>query len=272
MTRPEWPALGATFDGGSFATTKLIAGRWTRGRWRGVRASDGAAVLISTRTVSRPMEMVRRFEYSGPGVAPVLFAGPPDRDAPLVRANKQVDFGVIEMEPHGSPLDTLAGTVSAADIVRVGLGLADTIALASHAGRILAGIRPEVTYAERGEDGWRFSGVAPAGYNLVRHEIDEGAPAFMPDTYQPPEIWDDERNGRVDVYSLALVLWYLATGTHAYSHRPSQEENMDLDRREPWTGPVELGPVLASALVADPERRPSIDELRERLRAVARSR
>jgi len=74
------------------------------------------------------------------------------------------------------------------------------------------------------------------------------------------------------VFSLALVLWHLITGRHPYSRRPHQESNICLDQPEPWPGPPDVGAALESALVSSHERRASIDEFGERLRACIEAR
>jgi len=223
-------------------------------------------VIIATRTMSMPEELVEMFRCRVPGVAPLLFTGGPDRDRPVRYADRSVDFATVELELRGVTLHSLAGRLPIESVLSIGSGMVEMVEAAAGAGCVIFGIRPEVAYAEMGDD-WRFTGLTPMVYTLLGHEVGEGGRPFEFDTYHPPEIWDDEINQRADVFSLALVLWYLATGHHAYSRRPDQESNICLDQREPWPGSPDVGAALESALVSSYERRASIDEFGERLRA-----
>lgn len=264
--RPPWPEIGATFGDGTFATTQLIAGSSSRGRYHGMRLSDGAPVLIAVREVLKPREMVERFKYEGPGVSPLVFVGPPDG---YVQHYRNEALATIELRPDGDTLEVLAAKLSLDDVLRIGAGIVAMVAAAVGQKRIIGGIRPETAYALQDGGGWRFSGLAPMTYNLLRHSIDDGGTPFMFDNYLPPEFLDDEINQRSDVFSAALVIWYLATGSHAYDWKPThQDDNIYLDRRKQWPGPEDVGRVLESALICAPVLRASIDEFAARLHQV----
>jgi len=271
MTPTGWPGVGATYADGAYVTTDLIAGSDSRGRWRGVQR-DGATVIIAARFMPHPGELVDRFRYQGPGIAPLLYVGPPDGYTARPEARSSI-LATVEREPAGVAMQNLALQISVEDVLRIGVGMAEMVAAATASKRVITGIRPEVAYAQRDEDGWVFSGLCPMAYCLLGHGYDDGGiTPFTPDTYVAPEYLDDEINQRADVFSLALVLWYLATGSHAYDWKPDQDDNIYLDRRKSWTGPEELGDVLTSALWNEPERRASIEEFRAGLHVLARNR
>ncbi len=273
MTPPKWPEIGATFANGAYATSERIAGTSSRGRYRGVRTVDGAPVLIAVRSTLAPRSMVDRFRYEGPGVSSIVFAGPPDRDPGYVSPDRYEDLGAIELEPPGRTIESLAGSVSYDDMLRIGAGIAEVVEGAVQRKRVITGLRPELAYAARDDRGWRFTQLAPIAYGLLGHGYDDGGVSpFMPEAYVAPEFLDDEINQRADVFSLALVMWFLATGSHAYDQRPDQDTNIYLNHRRPWPGPEDIGRLLESALIYAHDQRASIDEFRAGLHAVARNR
>lgn len=272
MTRPETPYdLGGTFDRGRYRSDRLLRGDLLHGVREGVRTSDDHPVLITVRLHDwdrYPLEVLR---LAIPGIAPLLFCGPPDRyKPPKVKTVAGTVGAVIESRPVGVPLSDLSGRLHPQDIVRIGLGLCATIRAAA-GGQAIRGIRPETVYVDQDGRGPGFSALAPRSILLLSHVGNEYGRAFR-NNYDSPELWiNADPSAMSDLFSAALTLWAAFTGSHAYHLTPKEpdEDVMARDDRGPFPGPPELARILEPILVADPSRRPSVAEVLQHLTDLA---
>ncbi|MEZ4401208.1 MAG: hypothetical protein R3B06_14375 [Kofleriaceae bacterium] len=177
--------------------------------------------------------------------------------------------GVVEALPDGEPLDALVrrGTLAAAAAVLLAQQVGQAARAARAAGVPLAAIRPELVYVRAGAAGPEVSGI------LHR------APAVFAETYAGeaivwPPVFPMDFSSRDDVAGLAQLLWYLTSGTHPelapenLCWDPSWDGfRHQLRARQPWTGPAELGPLLARGLWGTPP--PALDAFLAELDAVA---
>lgn len=208
---------------------------------------------------------------ASPGIAPLLYAGPPDAYQPKPSWPGASTIGaVIELPPTGSAIGDRGAPLSAKDVVRIGLGLTAMLAAADPAQPIV-GIRPETTYIVDAPEGMRLSGVAPRSIRILSHHHDGVARAFT-HSYEAPELYaTGAPTPTTDLFSAALTLWSGFTGAHAYRVTADDvdEAVIAADDRGPFPGPPELGRILERILQADPARRPSITDVDGELRRLA---
>lgn len=258
------PAPLPTFDDGKFETLALMRGDPTRGLYLGRRVSDGNPILVSVAHNFWKADLVDPIKFDVPGVAPLLHIGPPDgyRRPPYQVATPA---GVIELSPSGTPLDRIQRRPSTADLVRWGGGLLAVVRAAVARRVELRGLRPETTYVVESPSGWSFGGAAPRSVRVLGFHGDGpyGSP-FEQHSYEPPEpLYRDEFSPTADLFSWALVVWWAHTRRHAYRVTPNNTDDwvMSQDDRPAFPGPAELGRVLERVLIADPAKRPSVDEV-----------
>lgn len=252
-----------TFDQGRFRAGKLIAGVSHNGRYAGEQTQPSrrpvlVGLLDTARSLSRLFaQMEPTFRDHSAGLAPLLFFGRPDRHPELPNS-----IAVIEAQPEGVDLK-VAGKLDQRELVRVGLGLCDTVLASS--GKVDHELRPETVFVAGEVGARRYAGATPRAFRLLGN--DGYASAFSFEAYDAPDGGD--AGPAALIYAAALVLWFAATGTHAFGLQT--DSNRYHDRREPFTGPPELGRLLEAVLVADRRARMSASELRDGLAALARA-
>jgi hypothetical protein len=257
---------GHTLDRKRFVLGEMIAGSplWGRSNGEQLRPTR-RPVIISLRSLIYSPELDARLRFDAPGVAPLLFIGPPDGYRPSRRKDMPWrDVAVIEARPDGADLGS-AGRLSPSEAVLAGLGLCETILACAAVGRGIRGVRPETVYVA-GEPGHRrFAGVAPRSFAFLG--FGDHHATFSNDTYMAPEEDEVPHTPHSDGFSTALVLWFGLLGEHPYGTRgyPEQMDNMWKDVRRPFTGPPELGRILERVLVSDVEKRLKVDEMRDEL-------
>jgi len=266
--------VGATYDRGRYRTDERLSGHSSRGIYGGRRVADDLPVLISVRQHSWNPQLVDSLRFEVPGVAPLLFIGPPDGyRAPRPNVPTRL-AAVIEARPSGTPLARCRPPVAAVDLVRIGIGLVSTAIAAAERQVEIQGIRRETVYVVDHGAGLELGGVAPRSIRVLRHHNDPpyGTP-FDGHSYDAPELYSPgEASATSDLFSIALTLWAAFTGAHPYrvSAGDVDEGVMLADDRGPFPGPAELGRILESILVADPARRPSLTRAHDELLALAR--
>lgn len=262
---------GATFGGGRFRVESVLRGHSLHGLHAGTRIADGRPVLIAVRVLDWAGWSVDELRLASPGIAPLLFIGPPDGYRPKQTSAGTGTIGaVIELRPAGVALSERAGTLTPRDIVRVGLGLVAAISAAGP-GRALLGVRPETTYLADEPDGPRLSGLAPRSARILTHHHDGYGRAFQ-HSYVAPEIHTSgEVSATSDLFSAALTLWTAFTGAHAYRVSPEDidEEVIAADQRGDFPGPAELARILEPVLQADVTRRPAVRWVQTQLHELA---
>lgn len=208
------------------------------------------------------------------GVFELAFAGRPDNEMHLRH------WGVVERTSRGAWLPSLLGQhpveVAADSVPRrlpsydVTTALPNALALGLSAGRILgdaadlglvlARVRPETMWAERGEDGrLRVTGLSQRSELMFAASYTDvvGWPVFDR-YYYAPEV---DRNGPTDhralVFCLAIMIAEWATGCFPFNSKhhyngPLKGEHVALEV------PDRLARLLSSGMRLDPERRPAL--------------
>lgn len=259
-----------TFARKSIVLEEELAGPILRGVWTGSHIGppkQPVLVLLSNPRgigMGKPQlnEVSReRWMRRIPGIARGLFYGWPDK-----QHVKPPPIGRVLVRPAGQHLMDVEA-LTPQEVVRLGLGLCDTIAEWGKRYPIDIGLRPETVFVA-GESGMRcFSGAIPEAFIVLGGS--DGP--FTYDDYQAPsaDAWVDMGTESA-VYVLALVLWYALLKEHPFDARGGQINHMWDDKRRPFTGPPELGRLLEAVLVFDVAKRMKLPELRHELVELAR--
>ena len=157
---------------------------------------------------------------------------------PLARASLRDVLG----SGHARPL--------AEEYVAQFKGLAEALGVL-HSKAIHRDIKPENVLV-RGET-WMLSDLGLCRVLDTPSEITQEGEKVGPLFWMSPEAMnrmigrDDEISKRSDVFQMASVFWFAATGRHPTG----------IVAESDWSGPPALFPVLRDALLHDPSRRPS---------------
>jgi len=263
----DYPS-GLTFDVGRYRFTRLLRGTRHNGLWLDDAATPRPVWIIYRRLRKKP-ELEALLRYSAPGIAPLLFLGPPDQgDDELKREHT----AFIEEAPSGVHLGE-AGRLTTAEVVALGISLCDLIVAWAAAcnGEITRGLRPETIFVTGEPGSRRFSAAAPRAYFLLGGD---GAYGGQPcDSFDPPAASVFQLSPEDGLFTVALTLWFATTGVHPYSVAGDAiENNIWKDRRLAFTGDGDLGELLEQVLVADPQRRLGVAAFRAGLVALGRRR
>ena len=197
---------------GAYQVTEALWDNPARGRYRGRGPGGEPALLAVTSPQVQPLaRTAAELALDLPGVTPLLAVGPVDSAAPL--------DALVETEPAGAPLSALA-PLARADVIAIGIDLAELAARVHARGLALGGLRPELCYAERRPDGLALSAVAPRAIGFFRTggRIDAGnVPAFDL-AFEPVDLLLAGRppSPASDVFTLAGALGWLASGRLAF--------------------------------------------------------
>ena len=232
---PDRFPIGSTVCSRAFEITAHLRGAPAAGTYRGVDGAGGSVLITLRPRPSKPdPALIGRLGHAGiAGVTPLLAIGPVDERLELE--------AMVEAEPSGRPLRTWQ-PCPVERVVGVAEALCGILAGAHAAGAVLEHLTPDLTYA-RADD--RSAQVvvelAPRGPEFLRP-----APPSRP------------RGPATDVFALCQLLAWLATGEHPFGG----------EQRRPWTGPPELGAILAPGLEPEPARRPPLSLLMAQLRRL----
>jgi hypothetical protein len=210
------------------------------------------------------------FRYDAPGIATLAYLGYPDGASPtpeqlraMQKRGRTSAALLAEVKPEGTPLCE-AAPLTDAEVVRLGLALCDTaIGWIERRGSATEGLRPETIYLAGAHGARAFTGATPRIVALVGNGDIDGT---FPATYygSPLAASALEHDGNDIAYVVALVLWFAATGEHAYRHSHYVDQP-----RAPFRGPPALGELLAAAL--DQHDRMNVQQLRDGLDRLAPS-
>lgn len=253
----------------AYLVTEALWDNPGRGRYRGVASAEpGERVLIAvTAPQIQPFERTAAaLAFDLPGVTPLLSVGLVDSAFPL--------HALIEAEPAGTPLSALPVPLPPAEVIALGIDLAELAARAHARGLALGGLRPELCYAEQGPGGLALSAVAPRaiGFFHTGGSIDAfNEPAFDR-VFEPPDVTLSGRpaSPASDVFTLAGALGYLASGRTAFPGESWGQQAVAMaGANGTWGSDDPLLRALESALRRAPGDRPDAAALGASLARLA---
>ena len=250
---------------GRFRVTEALWDNPGRGRYRGV-GPEGERVLIAvTAPQVQPLERTRvELAFALPRVTPLVAVAAVDSAGPL--------DALVEAEPAGAPLAGLA-PLARADVIAVGIALAELAARAHAAGLVLGGLRPELCYGERTAGRFAFTAAAPRAIGFFRTggRLDAmNEPAFDR-VFEPADVVLAGRQPTPasDVFTLAGGLGWLATGRAAFPGDSWGQQAVAMTAADgTWGEPDPLLRALEPALCRSPGARPTAAALRDSLTAL----
>ncbi|MGI8938948.1 MAG: serine/threonine-protein kinase [Iamia sp.] len=271
------PATGSEVGrplGSGYLLTEPL-GRGAMGRvWRGVRRSDGTAMAVK---VLRPEladdpEQVARFLAERNALRAVV-------DDRVVRVHDLVVEGsvlAIVMDlVDGGDLRTAMGSegpISPGRAATLLAGVAGGLAAVHRAGIVHRDVKPENVLMTAGEPPVRLTdfGVARIvdGATLTRPTQLIGTPDYV----APELVAGRQPSPAADIYALGIMTYEVLVGRRPFVG-PTQAAVLRAHLDEPPMPPPDIAPalwqVLAACLAKDPERRPSAEEVAERLNRLA---
>ena len=266
MSHPSSFVVGAGAASGRFRITEDLWDDPGCGRYRGqVESGEGAgrSVLVTTYDAGAPRDALERTTaLAGDLIAPVWFTGTLDTPVPV--------GCLIEEEPAGRPLSALAGDCAPGALIDLYCQIAALAAAAHERGAALAGLRPELVYAEPHDGRLRLTGIAPRAVALLAllERRDAGSKLPFDELVEPFELLMRRPEPRSDVFVIAASLARLVGGASPFGQGGAQLFAIAEGRASP-VGPASLWSVLAPALARTPADRPSAAELRSSLAALA---
>ena len=257
-----------TADGGRIVVEHSLGGYLWSGRQLRPRERKLLVVVKDFPYATGKEILDQWFRYETPGIAPLAYLGYPDGLNPnadelreMRKRGQSAPALLAEFVPEGTPLSE-AVPLTEAELVRLGLALCDTaIGWIERRGSASDGFRPETIYLT-GENGAReYAGATVRIFSLVGNgDVDQTFPATF---YGSPLAHSKFELDAEDIaFVVALVLWFGATGEHAYRHHHHVDQP-----RPPFRGHPDLGELLAAAL--DQDDRMSVQRLRDALVRLA---
>ncbi|KAB2906921.1 MAG: hypothetical protein F9K40_05705 [Kofleriaceae bacterium] len=201
---------------------------------------------IATSRYAWPHEIDPIVAFDALDVAPLVKAG---ELVPRWRGNYPM-FGVVEALPEGRTLDDVVAEdpLELEEALRVAIQLAGVARRAHAEGLSLGAIRPELVYLRREETRWTLSGVIPRGQAVIDA-------TYSGEGVRVPPVFPCDFSSANDTRGLAALLWYALTGGHPYvapadvpERRAWSDHERGRARRQPWTGPPSIGPLLERVL------------------------
>lgn len=184
------------------------------------------------------------------------------------------DYLVLEYAPGGSVADRVqrSGPLSRSEWMRLATELTSALAEAHRRGVVHCDVKPSnLLLAADGSLRLADFGIA-RGIDTTTRSFD-GPRGSLP--FLPPEVLDgDPPSAAGDVYSAALALIHAATGRTPFAatgDSPAavvariRSERIDVDALLPWA-PAVTRRTIQQAVSGDPDRRPSMPELRDAVR------
>ncbi len=201
---------------------------------------------IATNRYAWPREIDPIVNFDTQDVAPLVKAG---ALVPRWRGNYPF-FGVVEVLPEGHTLDEIVADKPfvLAEALRIAIQLAGVARRAHAKGLQLGALRPELVYLRADESGWTLSAVIPRGQAMIDA-------TYSGEGVRLPHVFAKDFSTKNDTQGLAQLLWFALTGGHPYV-APDEMRNPQAwtayergrARRQPWTGPAVVGPLLERAV------------------------
>ena len=250
----EFPE-GMTVAQGRFTLRALLRGEPVNGLWSAAEGERDAAVWVTLRCMRRSADRDRILRFSSYGIEAPLYIGAPD----IAAKHRDYYYCVVEAAPTGTALSR-AGRLSQREGARLGVALCDVVLswAAGSSGMVFSGLHPETVYLDEQR---RFVRAVPRPHLLLGLQYDfYGYPDI---SFDPPGYSGSLMGVRDAVFTVALLVWWAVAGAQPYVIAGTDpESNAFNDRRVPFGGPPALGAILDRALVADPDKRIGLDELR----------
>jgi hypothetical protein len=262
---------GGTIAGGDVRLLGVIAQNQHQARCRSVHLVDGVWSPSVTTIATVPRSAVPRaravLDLAVEGVAPLVGEGPLLRERS--RPGKTY-YGIVESALCGETLQARVSSqpLDVHDALAVTIQVSDVVLRAHEAGVSLGGVRPELVMVDQTTSGLSLAGIlhrAPALLAMTHHGEAYLIPPIFRSAYHAPD----------DVYALAQLLWYAATGGHPFlaaDHVEWRDEwthdLRDQRERQPWLGPPSWLSMLERCLFANLAQRPTLMELQRELRAL----
>lgn len=257
----EFPE-GMTVAQGRFTSRALLRGEPLEGLWSATEIACDAAVWVTLRCLRASPDRERILRFASYGIEAPLYIGPPDIEA----EHRDYYFCVVDAAPTGTAL-ARAGRLSEREGARLGIALCDVVTswAEGSAGMIFAGLHPETVYLD---EQLKFVCAVPRPYFLLGLQYDFYG--YRNISFSPPGYSGSLMEPRDAVFTVALLVWWAVAGAQPYVIAGTDaESNAFNDRRLPFDGPPAMGAILDRALVADPDRRIDLAELRTALGTLA---
>jgi hypothetical protein len=215
---------------------------------------DGSALLVTV--TNGHAEVLRKDAYDLPvvGIAALAWIG-------SVEGKPFADALVERVPLHAHPASD-HGVVAAKPLAALGGELARIVLAAAELGITIDGIRPELIYID---DEARFVVLAPRGPRFVG-----SARTFAtgPRSYPVPYVGREAiAQGRpastaTDVFALCVSLFAIGTGRHPFGDDlPEIIRGIMSGEHAPWPDASALGKLVVSGLAANPDDRPTPQQL-----------
>ena len=198
---------------------------------------------------------------------------------PLYEAGREGDIAYLAMRffPEGSLTGRLerAGRLSPAEVVRLGIEVAEALEAAHQRGVVHLDIKPDNILLD-GDGNAAVTDFGIAQLIGARGDDEPMAPSGTPHYMSPEHVAGDVVDGRADVYALGVVLYEAATGRPPITGDSAQQVMANQVARSPQPIaslapelPTALARVITRALAKDPaERWASAGAMAQALRAA----
>jgi hypothetical protein len=181
---------------------------------------------------------------------------------------------LLEREPAGDPVSSIAGTVDARRLASAAASLYSICARVHAGGSALIGVRPETVYVQTALAGQPVT-LLPRWplFRDVTADSHIGGASIFEVPFHPPEVMRDQprSHAATDVFCAAATIWFLATGAHPFAGNTWFEiEQGTLDGRPRDVGVTPPGcDLLLAGLAMDPTHRPAAADLATRWARLA---
>jgi hypothetical protein len=266
VTRAKAPVVERTFANGEYHLGEALH----HGLCRARRADGGPGRFLATITSKQKPSyeaLYRALHVPVGGVATIRWIGPLETLAE--------DDVLVEDEPPGVPTTEADGRPhNLESAIRLAIAVADVVRQIHLNGVVCGYLRPQLIYAEvhavlhlRGLT-WR-----PEVFRLTATPASHIVLPMFEDLYIAPELLrGTPLTPAADVFSLCAIVirWISGVPPFIGNSFMDQAASVFTNRRAPWSAPAWLVEVIEAGLEPEATKRPSLDELANRLQAGLR--
>ncbi len=253
-TLPAAELAGEVYPcGGRLAGARLVdvlaqndcEGRYVAAMVDGRRWRPAVVTAVAMKEALRP-DIQAIIDFSEAGVAPELARG-------VLEHPRQSGFrlrGCVEAMPAGETLESRIerGPIPMGAAIAIAKEVGVVVLRAERRGHELGAIRPELVYVAERAGEFSLTGILHRGPALARATYAGEGPLVWP-------LYPSDFSSPNDVVGLAQLVWFMVTGTHPWYAPEHVRWQLAWDfrqeskrRRQPWTGPASLGPLLERVL------------------------